>query len=148
MNHSRPSLALVLAMALLALAGCSDGPTGISAATIAQHRAAWLSHGLNRYGFDYQFTGFLINGVGDHFHVVVIGDTARSVTDINTGLLAIPGDFPSINHLFDEAEAARRNGGLTAIEFDPVLAFPTRITLAGPPDASGSRYATNITPLP
>jgi hypothetical protein len=39
-------------------------------------------------------------------------------------------------------------GMLRGVRFDPVLGYPTEIDLDGPPDASGSVFATGLRALP
>lgn len=50
--------------------------------------------------------------------------------------------------LYDPALAALAGGTLTSITFDTVFNYPTRMDLAGPPDASGSILASHLELLP
>jgi hypothetical protein len=52
-----------------------------------------------------------------------------------------------VDGLFNLALGAADGGDLTAIQFDSALRFPRRIDIAGPPDASGSLFASNLQPL-
>lgn len=48
--------------------------------------------------------------------------------------------------IFERAIQAARDGALSGVDFDPQLHYPTRIDLAGPPDASGSEFAGDLRP--
>jgi hypothetical protein len=50
--------------------------------------------------------------------------------------------------LFERAAQAVRVKALSAITYDPVFDYPTRMDLAGPPDASGSVFASDLQLLP
>jgi hypothetical protein len=151
MPSLRSSRTLVLAVLSL-VAGCSDSTEPrVSSADIVQHRAEWASHHLTRYAYDYILgNGFFINFAGHTMHIVVIGGVVSSVRDVTAGQ-DMPGDlsgWPTIDALFDEAMTAQSANALTAIHFDRTYAFPTEMDLAGPPDASGAVFASNLQLLP
>ena len=138
-----------LALAALLLAGCHD-PTSVQASELAQRRALWASHGLTSYEYDYRLTGFFIQFAGDRIHLVVRDGAVQSATDLTTGqsLTVSPGRWPTIDDLFDQAEAAANAGALTRVLFDGQLDYPNEIDVSGPPDASGSVFAAGLAPLP
>ena len=73
-------------------------------------------------------------------------DTVVSATFVATGE-AVPGSpnwLPTIDGLFGLAEREVRDGALGAITFDPQLHYPRRMDILGPPDASGSKFAANL----
>jgi Family of unknown function (DUF6174) len=74
----------------------------------------------------------------------------QSATDAVTGQAepGAPASWPTIDKLFDEAMEAAADGSLRGARFDPALDYPTEIDLAGPPDASGSVFASGLLPLP
>lgn len=137
------------ASALILLAACSD-PTGNSSTDVSSHRARWLSHGLTKYTYHYKVTGFLISYAGHDIHIVVINGVVQSATDITTGQPApgAPSSWPTIDKLFDEAAQAAADGSLRGARFDATLDYPTELDLAGPPDASGSIFASQLIPAP
>jgi uncharacterized protein DUF6174 len=132
------------------LVGCSDATTGVSSTDVSTHRARWSSRGLTKYAYDYKVTGFLISYAGHTIHVVVLNSVVLSATDVTTGQAA-PGDpssWPTIDKLFDQATQAATDGSLRGVRFDPTFDYPTEIDLAGPPDASGSLFASGLQLLP
>lgn len=139
----------VLAASAL-IAGCGGEATGVSQRDIASHRARWETHSLSRYRYDYRTDGFLNTLEGHTIELVVIDGAVQAATDEATGEPA-PGPldhWPTIDSLFDEATQASANGTLRGITYDPVLDYPSRIDLAGPPDASGSVSASGLQPAP
>jgi len=94
-------------------------------------------------------TGFNISIVGRPIRLVIISGTVSSAQDVATdSLLPVSAMFPTLDGLFDQAEAALAAGTLTAITYDSTLDFPSRLDLAGPPDASGSIFASSLELLP
>lgn len=148
MNAGIVRLELV-ALLVLGAAGCS-GSTDPQGDQVTRQRALWAAHSLTKYSYDYEQTGFFNNLAGHVIRLVVLGDTVRSAVFVATGE-SVPGPamrFPIVDSLFAEASRAAENHSLTAIEFDPQLGYPVRMDLAGPPDASGSIFASHLQPLP
>lgn len=148
-------LAVTIAAVSL-LSGCRESidpsapRTAISTDEIAAHRTHWTQRALAAYEYDYRLTGFFIQFAGRNIHLVVRDGVVRSATDAATGE-AMTGpltQWPTIATLFDEVTQAADGGVLRAVRFDPVLEYPTEIDLDGPPDASGSVFATGLRPLP
>jgi hypothetical protein len=143
-------LASVASVAALAvMAGCHD-PTDSSSVDLAAHRARWTARGLTKYAYEYKLTGFNVSWVNRQIHIVVLNGVVVSATDVAAGQAA-PGDpasWPTIDKLFDQASQASTNRALRAIRFDPTFDYPTEIDLAGPPDASGSIFASGLLLVP
>jgi hypothetical protein len=139
----------VVVATFLWITACSN-PTGISSIDLSGHRARWSSHRLTKYTYDYMVTGFFISDAGHDMHLVVLNGVVQSATDLVTGQAA-PGDpasWPTIDMLFDEAVQAAANGSLRGATFDPTFDFPRELDFAGPPDASGSVFASRLLLLP
>jgi hypothetical protein len=144
----RVSSALLVA-GLALVVGCEPAPTAPSAQSIQRERSLWSAHHLSRYAYVYETTGFLINWSGRRIRLVVLNDTVVSAQDLTTdSLLTMPSAFPTLDGLFDRALVALTTGTLSAITFDPTFDFPSRMDLAGPPDASGSILASSLELLP
>lgn len=141
---------LLAGAALLVMAGCG-GSTLVAPSSISVHRARWVAHNLTRYAYDYTLgTGFLITFAGHKIHLVVFDGAVQSATDETTGqaLAVTPGQWPTIDALFDDAEQAERAGALLGVKYDGTLDYPTEIDVSGPPDASGSIFASGLQPVP
>jgi hypothetical protein len=141
-------LGLVAVLALGAV-GCS-GSTDPQVDQVTRQRVLWAAHNLTRYSYEYEQTGFFTVISNRVIRLVVIADTVRSAVFVATGE-SVPGpaaQFPIVDSLFAQASRAAQGHTLTAIEFDPVLGYPSRMDLAGPPDASGSIFASQLQPLP
>jgi hypothetical protein len=96
-------------------------------------------------------TGFFNAFAGRAILVEVRNDTVQSATVVATGqLLARPYTFfpPTLDGLFDQAAQALQEQKLSAVRFDPQVGYITRMDIAGPPDASGSVFASALQPLP
>jgi hypothetical protein len=112
---------------------------------VKAERAKWAAHGLTRYAYVYEVTGFNLSIAGRPIRLVILNGTVNSAQDVATdSLLPVSAMFPTLDGLFDQAEAALAAGTLTAITLD----FPSRLDLAGPADGSGSIFASGLQPLP
>src|SRR6476646_6380918 len=129
--------------------GCRES-TSPSKGEISAHRTRWTQRAPEAYEYDYRVTGFFISFVGQHIHLVVRDGVVQSATDAATGQpMAEPlTEWATIAALFDEVVKAADAGMLRGVRFDPVLGYPTEIDLDGPPDASGSVFATGLRALP
>lgn len=135
-------------LVLLALAGCSDA-TSPSPSELQAARTRWQGHFIRDYQYLYEQTGFNTAISGRTILVVVIGDTVRMANDTLTGD-SVPvawAVMPTVTGLFDIASRALSSGSLNRVVFDPSLDYPSRIDIAGPPDASGSIFAKQLQPL-
>jgi uncharacterized protein DUF6174 len=141
---------LVLGLFLVTLGGCAADSSTPAIIDIQTAQAVWASHGLVRYAYRYQTSGFFTNTDGREIHVVVIADTVRSAQFVATSdsVPMAATILPTIDALFALAIQARESGRLQSIQFDPTFGFPTRLVLSGNPDASGSITASTIELLP
>lgn len=137
-------------VSVLVLAACQSSPTVPSVADLETAQAEWQSHNLTRYAYQYETTGYFIAWSGQAMRLVVLGDTVRSAQFVATydSVPAVPSSLPTIATLFTMAIAARQDGQLIAVQFDSTYGYPTRLQLAGPPDASGTIFASNLELLP
>ncbi len=138
------------ALVVLRLIGCSN-PAGPTVDDVLTEQARWSTEAVTAYSYDYQETGFFICCTkGQTLTLQVRNDTVVSAVFAGTGQ-PVPQCPPScpgatIDRLFERAIQAARNGALSGIVFDRELHYPTRIDLAGPPDASGSEFAAHLKP--
>lgn len=148
MTTTRP-IALALATALLGAVACQS-PAGPSLADLEQARAQWASHHLTRYAYQYTSRGFFNTIEGQTMRLVVIDDTVRSARLVpsNDSVPVAPAALPTIDQLFAIAFTAQQGGRLTVAIFDPTFSFPAQLSIAGPPDASGTLTASNLELLP
>ncbi len=137
----------VIVLAVIA-AGCSAS-TGPDRFDVQVHRAEWAAQGITNYEYDYLVTGFFIDYAGKPIRLTVRDGEVQSAVFVadSEPMLAPASSFPTIDQLFDRAEAASTRGTLTGIAFDPRLHFPTEMDISGPPDASGSVFASNLRPI-
>ncbi len=141
--------AVSAALALLLCGACDNQPVAIRPAGLRQAQALWTSYHLTRYAYVFQTTGFFINIDRHPIRLVVLNDSVSSAQDLTTdSLLPLGSEFPTIDGLFVRAAAALAGGTLAGITFDSTFGFPSRMDLAGLPDASGSFLASQLQPLP
>ena len=138
----------VVSLVLLVGPACHRAPVAVQPGGIQTERAIWQAHDLGRYAYVYETTGFLIAWSGRPVRLVVIDDSVTSAQDVATDSMLPAAAFPTIDELFARALAAQSEGSLLAIAFDSTFAYPSRIDLAGPPDASGSIRASDLQLLP
>ena len=141
---------LLLVGLLASLTSCHGDPTSPSVTDLQRAQASWKAHGLSRYAYRYETMGFFNAFDGKAMRLVVLSDTVRSAQFVatNAAVPGAPGTLPTIDGLFATAIAARANGTLVSVTFDPTFGYPTLIELSGPPDASGSILASAIELLP
>ena len=139
-----PHRAIWLSLALCA-AACAS-PTAPTPLDIAAHHAMWQARGPATYSYEYEQTGFFNNLSNHVMRVQVRNDTVQSAVYVDTGdtIPSAAAFVPTIESLFAAANSARSAGTLSGITFDPVLGYPTRIDIAGPPDAGGSLFAALV----
>ena len=134
-----------LCVAMLLAVACKDS-TSPNGAELTSRRAQWDSQHIANYQYDYLLTGFFINYEGRSIRIVVHDGVVQSAVFIDDGqpTSGRPGDWPTIDQLFDRADSARTGGALSGIRYDSRYGFPTQIDISGPPDAGGSLFATNF----
>src|SRR2546430_12518236 len=107
----RPYVVLVS----LAIAGCSHLPTAVRLGDIRAQRTMWNSQRPTDYTYDYELDGFFISYAGQPLRLEVRADTVRTATFIASGRpLAGVSGLPTIDALFDQAQAAAQAGSLKA----------------------------------
>jgi len=143
--RSRPRRLAALSISVFALAACADS-TSPSGETLHEQRARWTNQAVSDYTYVYRVTGFFINFAGQDITLTVRNDSVVAAVVTEASQPLSPSGFPTIDQLFDEAEAALREGQLADIAFDPLYSFPVRMDLTGPPDASGSVFASHFQP--
>ena len=151
MGFMQRSLYIAVTIAAVSLvASCGESTSPFSEAEISAHRTHWTQRAPAAYEYDYRVTGFFISFVGHDIHLVVSDGVVRSATDVATGapMAGQLTQWPTIAALFDEVAQAADAGMLRSVRFDPVLEYPTEFDLDGPPDASGSVFATGLRVLP
>ncbi len=136
---------LVLGATTLA-AACREVPA-TDPSEVEAARASWLARGITSYRYDFSEMGFFVP-CGSPVRVYVHASQRDSVIDLKTGQ---PDPYPqicgpTITELFDRAVQAAQHGQLGGIRYGPG-GYPAEIDLPGPPDASGSLYASNLEPL-
>ena len=139
---------LLLAV-LAAASGCDHAPTAPTLVSILLAKSQFDAHNLTRYAYVYESLYFFSARAGHQYRLVVLNDSVVSAQDVATdSILPSAAGFPTLDQLFDGAKAALAAGTLTRITFDPTFGFPTRMDIAGPPDASGSILASGLELLP
>jgi hypothetical protein len=141
----------VFAFIAASVVGCGSA-TAPTVEDVLTERALWSAQGLTAYSFDYEEAGFFICCTeGQVLRLDVRNDTVVSAVFAATGqpVSGCPPSCPgaTIDRLFALALQALHDQRLSRIAFDPLLHYPTRMDLAGPPDASGSENATDLQPL-
>src|SRR2546427_10661863 len=138
-----------LSVLALTIATCRD-VTGPTVDEILANRALWSAQSLTDYSYHYEVTGFFISWEGQEIALDVRNGTVATAVFVATGQ-QVPGratEFPTIDALFDRAWLAGVGPKLKSLSFDPLLHYPVRMDLAGPPDARGSVFAAHLEPSP
>jgi Family of unknown function (DUF6174) len=146
----RLPLPRIVCVALVALTMTACGmTTAPTADEVASHRAAWNAQHLSNYSYDYKVTGFLIAWAGRVVQLEVRNNAVVTAVYADTGqpVPGSPTQFPTIDTLFDQAAGAADAGALRAITFDSERGYPLQMDLSGPPDASGSVFASQLQPI-
>ncbi len=145
----RPVVAVQLTLALCGLCACDNAPVAIRINDVTHERALWSAHHLTRYAYVYESIGFFNAFSGHAIRLVVLNDSVASAQDVATdSLLPVASVFPTLDQLFDQAMSTLAAGTLKTITFDPTYNFPSRMDIAGVPDASGSVLASGLELLP
>jgi len=122
-----------LALALVGMSGCGDGPTAISTLTMDSARARWDAAGIRDYRFEFHQQCECGPALAD---AAVVEVRAGSVTRVNyrdSGEAAAPSArrlFPTVDDLFDRiADAIQQNAASLIVSYDPALGYPTQINI-------------------
>jgi Family of unknown function (DUF6174) len=146
-NYRMHLVRFVVAAVIASGTACSNA-TGTSVNDVATRRAEWQARGIASYTYEFRITGFFIACAAGPVRVHVHGGVVDSATLIATGQPpnAPMSCWPTIDQLFGYAIAAGQNGALADVQFDATIDYPTEIDVSGPPDASGSYFASSLVP--
>ena len=140
------SLGVCLAVAATAF-GCTTtrAVTADERASLQQHEAQWAQRSFHSYDFDYAETQL---STSYNVHITVHNDTLASVVDLQTGQPpTVPRTWPTIDALFNEADFAVRQGGVT-FEFDEQYGYPTLFNVqSNNPGGGFLARVSNLRPL-
>jgi len=120
-------VSLVVAAAVLA-AACATTRTVTAAdrAALQQHEAQWAGRSFHSYVFDYSETQLNTNY---NVRITVVADTVASVIDLQTGQPpTVPRTWPTIDALFNEADFAVLQGGVT-LEYNDQYGYLTLFSI-------------------
>jgi hypothetical protein len=121
MDRLRVMLMLITSVAL---SGCNP-PTPILQAELDANRAKWRAAGIDLYEYHYQRECFCPPAYG----VVRVEDgkvvSVRPDFELPDFPLVVT-DYPTIEDLFDEVQL---NIGDYEVDYDPVLGYPSRISM-------------------
>jgi hypothetical protein len=141
---------VIVWLALAASLAACDTSRPVSAtdkAALVQHENQWAARSFHSYSFDYseqQFTNSY------NVHITVLNDTVATVIDPQTGQPpAVPRTWPTIDALFNEADFAAQESGITVrFEFDDQFGYITLLSIQS--TNAGSSFlarASNLQPL-
>jgi uncharacterized protein DUF6174 len=143
-----PACVATLSLLMLSLAGCAES-TAPTLDSVLTQRTRWSNQALVDYSYVYQETGYFICCLeGKDITLTVHNDSVVAAMIAASGQPVSPAGFPTINGLFDRAAEAAQHHALVHIAFDPQRAYPVQIDFSGPPDASGSVFASRLQPTP
>jgi hypothetical protein len=125
--------------------GCSAS-TGPDHFDLAVQRSEWEAQHITSYQYDYLVTGYFIDYAEKPIRLTIRDDRVQAAVFVadSQSTLVPASSFPTIDQLFDRAEAASAAGTLTHITFDSRLHYPTEMGISGPPDGSGFVLASNL----
>jgi Family of unknown function (DUF6174) len=123
------SLLVSLAVAATVVAVACDTTRAVTAADLAalqEHEAQWAQRTFHSYVFDYSETQLSTNF---NVRITVQNDTVASVIDLNTGNPpATPRTWPTMDALFNEADFAVRQGGVS-LEYNDQYGYLTLFSI-------------------
>ena len=140
--------ALLLAPLACRQASPTQVPSPTTVANVLAHRAIWVAHEPAAYSYVLTESGGFNALAGRPFEVSVLHDTVQSVRLFDTGE-PMPGPYtfwPTVDGLFDQAVSAIEAQQLTAIAFDPRLAYPTQMSFVPQPDRTKLINASVLLP--
>jgi Family of unknown function (DUF6174) len=149
---------VVVACVAMAAAGCADErpATGLNAQVLApgdtitgsgqlselqEHRAAWMSRGIDDYQFQLQISCFCGGDITRPVVIEVRGGAIAKVRDVETGnAVANVSAYATITKLFDAAIAERSRGGNVSVAYDRALGIPVRLEVGTIANDAGVLY--------
>ncbi len=120
----RSLLVSLIAAATLAAVACDTTRpvTAADRAALQQHEDQWAQRSFHSYVFDYSETEINTNY---NVRITVLSDTVASVIDLQTGEPPVfPRTWPTIDELFNEADYAVLDGGVS-LEYNDQYGYLT-----------------------
>lgn len=100
--------------------------TATDRAALQQHEDQWAQRSFHSYVFDYSETQLSMNY---NVRITVVNDTVATVTDLQTGQPpAVPRTWPTIDALFNEADFAVLQGGVS-LEYNDQYGYLTLFSI-------------------
>jgi hypothetical protein len=120
-------VSLVVATTVAAVACNTTRPvTATDRAALQSHEALWAQRSFHSYVFDYSETQLSTNF---NVRITVQHDTVASVIDLNTGNPpATPRTWPTMDALFNEADFAVQQGGVS-LEYNDQYGYLTLFSI-------------------
>lgn len=116
-------------------------------AALQAHEAQWGQRDFHSYGFDYSESQL---STSYNVHITVVNDSVSTVIDNQTGQPpAVPRTWPTINALFNEADFAANESGISvSLEYDDQYGYPTLFSITdNNPGGAFLARVSNLTPL-
>jgi hypothetical protein len=108
---------------------------------LQEHRAAWVSRGIDDYRFKLQISCFCGGDITRPVLIEVRGGAIAKVWDLETGKpVANVSAYPTITRLFDAAIAERSRGGNVSVAYDQALGIPVRLEVGTIANDAGVLY--------
>ena len=143
----RAALVCLVLAAASAAAGCdSTRPvTATDRAALQQHEELWAQRSFHSYVFDYSETQISTNY---NVRITVQDDAVADVIDLQTGQPpTVPRSWPTIDALFNEADFAVLQGGVT-LEYNDQLGYLTLFSIqSNNPGGQFLVRVSNLQPL-
>ena len=130
-------------LALLAASCNSMGPAFNPAQELVVHRSQWRKANIHDYTFDYTVLG---QAIGPSVRIIVLADTVRSASRLDTGAACPVAGLPTIEGLFSEIQdlLGSRNYQ-TTVQYNSTWGFPILINASSPlPDAAFTVRIANV----
>jgi hypothetical protein len=120
--------------------------TAAERTALQQHEDQWAQRSFHSYVFDYSETQL---STSYNVRITVQNDTVASVIDIQTGRPpVVPRTWPTINALFNEADFAVRQGGVS-FEYNEQYGYLTLFSVqSNNPGGQFLARVSNLQPLP
>lgn len=108
---------------------------------LQEHRAAWVSHGIDDYRFQLQISCFCGAEITRPVLIEVRGGAITKVQDVVSGnTVTDVSAYPTITTLFDAAIAKRSAGGSVSVAYDRTLGIPVRLEVGTLANDAGTLY--------
>lgn len=144
----RALLVSLVVAATVAAAACDTtrAVTAADRAALQEHEAQWAGRSFHSYVFDYSETQLNTNY---NVRITVVADTVASVIDLQTGQPpTVPRTWPTIDALFNEADFAVLQGGVS-LEYNDQYGYLTLFSIqTNNPGGQFLVRVSNLQPLP